>query len=119
MSSNFFVYCEARQPDVANPPRVTLVDDRVAPFDRSPIPNPLHGVPRDRQRIIAGTIRRRTASRAQASMTALFRSRGMSGSNGRLLADFAQDLVEDTKRFPHLGPVALTMPFFVDRLAPA
>ena len=41
----------------------------------------------------------------------------ISGSNGSLLADFAQDLVEDTKRIPHFGPVALTMPIIVHRLA--
>jgi len=57
------------------------------------------------------------ASRTQASMTALFWRGGLSGSNGCLLADFAQDFVEETKRFPHFGPVALTMPFIVQLLA--
>ncbi len=57
------------------------------------------------------------ASRTQASMTALFWRGGLSGSNGCLLADFAQDFVEETKRFPHFGPVALTMPFIVHLLA--
>ena len=56
-------------------------------------------------------------SEIKAIETKLFLGKWNEKLREELLADFAQDFVEETKRFPHFGPVALTMPFIVQRLA--